>query len=368
LTNTLPTLIQDIIFTAMNKKVIKWVHVVFWLLLVCSDAFPDFLSRRFDVPKISAAGHFSFFDYLIIAIAYALVSAFCFYSSYLFVAKSLFSKGKVLGAISGSIAIIIATIGLRYLIEFCILKPTIGFDNYKGVSPDFYHYARNVFFFYMPSYFIYGIMYFFLENWFWTIQNQQDILKEKLTAELAFLRSQINPHYLFNTINDIYTLVYQKADEAPDALLKLSEMLRYMLRESQTDKMPLEKEITYLKNMIELPQISAKGKIFIEFDVHIKTTDIQVPSLLFISFLENAFKHGIFTDPKFPLIIRLDVTDDHLTFLCNNRKAKVFKDKTGGIGLSNVQRRLELLYPKKHQLKITDDEDFYCVELILALT
>jgi two-component system LytT family sensor kinase len=352
----------------MNKKLIKWGHIVFWLLLVCSDAISDFLSRRLDISEISAASHFSFVDYLIISIAYTLISAFCFYSSYFLVARSLFSKGKIFSAISGTTAIIIATVGFRYLIEFYFLKPVIGFDNYKGVSPDFYHYAGNVFFFYMPSYFIYGIMYFFIENWFTTIQHQQHILKEKLTAELAFLRSQINPHYLFNTINDIYTLVYQKADEAPDALLKLSQMLRYMLRESQTDKMPLEKEITYLKNMVELQRISAKGMIFIEFDIHIKVANIQVPALLFIAFLENAFKHGILTNPKYPLVIRLDTTHDHLTFICNNRKANVLKDKTGGIGLSNVQRRLELLYPKKHQLKITGDEDSYSVELILALT
>jgi LytS/YehU family sensor histidine kinase len=211
-------------------------------------------------------------------------------------------------------------------------------------------------------------MYFFAENWIKTSQREQEILKEKLAAELAMLRSQINPHYLFNTINDIYTLTYQKADEAPHALLKLSEMLRYMLREGQSEKMPLKREITYLENMIELQRISAKGNAHIDFAVRLEAADIEVPSLLFIAFVENAFKHGRLDSSAHPVSISLKTEAEMLSFSCSNAKVSGLKDLRGGIGLQNVQRRLELLYPGKHGLKIYEDDILYNVDLTLDLT
>jgi two-component system LytT family sensor kinase len=357
---------QDFIFTLMNKKVIKWVHVLFWTLLICSSAIPDFLSRKFDTSSI--VDRFGLVDYLVVSTAYTVISAFLFYCSYLAVAGLLFSERRIMKAIFNAVGVFMLTVILRYTIEFYFLKPVIGFDNYKGFTPALKYYVSNIFFFYMPSYFIYGIMYYFIENWFITSKHKQDIIKEKLTAELAFLRSQINPHYLFNTINDIYTLVYQKADEAPDALLKLSEMLRYMLHESQTETMPLEEEIVYLENIIELQRISAKRNAFIDFHVEGNVGGIRVPSLLFIAFVENAFKHGILADEENPIRITLATTAHCPTFCCSNKKAHIRKDKTGGIGLNNVKRRLELLHPGKYQLNLTDELDFYNVKLKLNLS
>jgi two-component system LytT family sensor kinase len=349
----------------MNSKLIKWVHVLFWALLICSSAIPDFLSRKFDTSL--TVKHFAFSDYLIVSTAYTLISAFIFYGSYLAVAGLLFSKRYIFRAILNATGIFILTVILRYLIEFYFLKPVIGFDNYKGSTPALNYYVSNIFFFYMPSYFMYGIMYYFIENWFITSQHQQEILKEKLTAELVFLRSQINPHYLFNTINDIYTLTYQKADEAPDALLKLSEVLRYMLHESQTEMMPLENEVIYLENVIELQRISAKRKAFIRFNVEGNIAGIRVPFLLFIAFVENAFKHGILADPENPVEINLTTHANFLTFSCSNKKAHSIKDRTGGIGLNNVKRRLELLHSGQYQLDLIDEEGFYRVKLKLNL-
>lgn len=352
----------------MNNKLIKWGHIAFWLLLLCSDVIPNFLSKRFSGAGQTVDAYFSLSDYLLIALAYTLIEAFCFYSSYFFVGSLLNGRGKVFRAILNTIGIFLSTVALRYFTEFYFLKPIVGFDNYKGFNPDLYYYFRNVFFFYMPSYFTYGIMYFFVENWIATSQREQEILKEKLAAELAMLRSQINPHYLFNTLNDIYTLTYQKADEAPDAVLKLSEMLRYMLREGQTDKMPLEREIIYLENMIELQRISTKGNANINFKTQLKASGVEVPSLLFIAFVENAFKHGRIDSSAHPVSISLKTEAGLLNFSCSNAKASELKDFRGGIGLQNVKRRLELLYPRKHQLKIFEDENLYKVHLTLDLT
>ena len=346
---------------------VRYGHLAFWLLLLCSDAIPNFLSKHFTGAAETASLHFSLLDYLLIALGYTIVEVFCFYSSYFFVGRILIVKEKVFRAMLNGVLIFLFTVALRYLIEFVFLKPVIGFDNYKGFNPDLYYYFRNVFFFYMPSYFTYGIMYFFIENWLRTSQREQEIMKEKLRAELAMLRSQINPHYLFNTINDIYTLTYQKADEAPHALLKLSEMLRYILREGHSDKMQIDREINYLENMIELQEISTKGKANIIFEKHIETSSTEVPSLLFIAFVENAFKHGTVDSIENPVRIILNTEAGFLNFSCSNAKAHGLKDKTGGIGLQNVQRRLELLYPGKHTLKIVEDEQYYKVHLTLDL-
>jgi LytS/YehU family sensor histidine kinase len=210
-------------------------------------------------------------------------------------------------------------------------------------------------------------MYFFGESWVRSRNREQTLQKESLITELAFLRSQINPHFLFNTINDIYALTYQKSEQAPEALLKLSELLRYMLRESTDDLMPLQSEIDYLNNLIELQRISAKGNAYIDFEVEGYVGLQKVASLLFVAFVENAFKHGVLNDAASPVSIRLFVTYDCIDFTVKNRINNGQKDRTGGIGLINVKRRLELLYSSKHLLEVTADDE-YIVHLQLQLS
>ncbi len=178
----------------------------------------------------------------------------------------------------------------------------------------------------------------------------------------------MNPHFLFNTINDIYVLTYQKNDRAPEALLKLSELLRYTLHDSKSEKMPLSKEVRFLETMVDLQQISAKENAYIIFTIGGDIGDQPVASLLFINFVENAFKHGILSDPQHPVIINLQVDGDRLVFKCFNKKNGFEKDKTGGIGLGNVCRRLELLYPQKHVLNVNDQEESFEIELSLDLS
>ena len=209
-------------------------------------------------------------------------------------------------------------------------------------------------------------MYFFAENWYKTRQLQQELQKEKSTAELAFLRSQLNPHFLFNTLNDIYSLTYQKSEQAPEAVLKLSELLRYMLREGTEDFMPLAQEIQYLETLIKLQLISAKGKAYIRMNADGALGEYHVASLLFVSFVENAFKHGVLNDPSNPISIKVATGGGNISFSVTNKKNQDQKDKTGGIGLNNVRRRLELMYPDdRHRLEIVDDEEHYNVNLLL---
>ena len=194
--------------------------------------------------------------------------------------------------------------------------------------------------------------------------------KEKLDTEMKFLKSQINPHFLFNVLNNIYTLTVIKSDKAPDNLMRLSEMLRYMLYDSNDGKVPLQKEIDYLENYISLASLKDSRGLKIKVDFDKSHADLKVAPLLLIPFVENAFKHSKIEDLKNGFInISLKTSHEHLEFYIENSISNtVFKkDKVGGIGLPNTKKRLDLLYPNRHLLSISDSEKVYSVFLKLDL-
>jgi two-component system LytT family sensor kinase len=349
----------------MKRKYIILLHIACWVLLLITNVWQTTSANTFSPNRNPEVGFASFFKYLVITATYLLIPLSCFYSSYLVVAPQVVKK-NYFTAIFYALLTLVFIIGLRYLMEYKFFLPVFGFDNYNGHPYSVSRFVANVFFYYFPAYFVYGLMYFFVEDWYKNRQRQQDLQKEKATAELTFLRSQINPHFLFNSINDIYSLTYQKSEDAPGALLKLSEILRYMLREGNEDFVPLQQEVKYIENVIELQRIGAKGNAYINFDIEGYIGTQKVAALLFIAFIENAFKHGVWNDAKHPIQINLDASSDNIQFSIRNKKNHDQKDKTGGIGLNNVRRRLELIYPGKHRLDIIDDE-FYTVNLKLQL-
>ncbi len=183
------------------------------------------------------------------------------------------------------------------------------------------------------------------------------IIAEKNTMELAFLKSQINPHFLFNTLNNLYGLSLSEPDKTPDAIIKLSDMMRYMLYESNADLVPLQQEINYLKNYIELQKLRYDGTTYIQFEVEGQPAGHLIAPLLLISFVENAFKHGDVFNPEHPLSMQLRFDAQHIVFDVKNKKHHKNKDDVGGIGVQNVERRLALLYPKKHKLVVNDTDN-----------
>ncbi|RYD89247.1 MAG: histidine kinase [Sphingobacteriales bacterium] len=207
----------------------------------------------------------------------------------------------------------------------------------------------------------------FSTDWFLNERIQRDLENQRLSAELSFLKSQINPHFLFNSLNSIYSLAYQKSETTPEAILKLSEIMRYMLYESNDNKVDLEKEVHYLQNYIDLQKIRFGHKAFVEFEVNGEVTSQRIAPLLLISFIENAFKHGVANEPEHPIKMLLDINDGQLEFYIENKKHTNNRDAAGGIGLNNVKRRLNLLYPNKYKLVIKDDDDIYTCRLSLSL-
>ena len=189
---------------------------------------------------------------------------------------------------------------------------------------------------------------------------------EKLEAELKFLKSQINPHFLFNALHNIYTLTVLKSDQAPGHLLKLSGMLRYMLYDCKADRVPLGKEIEYLRHYIDLNLLKDSRGLNVETEVDESRPQLLIAPMLLIPFVENAFKHSKVEDRTNGWIkIDLQTADDHILFQVQNSipESQFMKDQVGGIGLNNVRRQLELLYPGRHELSIDANPDRFAIRL-----
>jgi len=210
------------------------------------------------------------------------------------------------------------------------------------------------------------ICIWFIIDWFNTQKLKAELINQTKTSELALLRSQINPHFLFNTLNNLYSLVYKKSDEAPGVVMKLSEIMRYMLYDAAADRVPLDKEIEYLDSYIHLQQIRLNTDKFIDYKVIGLKEGKSIPPMLLIPFVENAFKHGKKNVAAPGIIISLELHAKSLDFEVKNyfyTKDTSHKDPHQGIGLQNIKRRLELLYPGKHDLQITSTDGLYKVNL-----
>lgn len=207
-----------------------------------------------------------------------------------------------------------------------------------------------------------------LKAWYDSQQEKKELLNQSLISELALLRSQINPHFLFNTLNNIDSLVVRDPGRASDSIIKLSEIMRYMLYESNSDFVPLGKELDYIQSFIALQQLRLKNPEHTQFNVTGEPKGKMIPPMLFVPFVENAFKHGSKQKNKPGVIISVNITENTLTFEVVNSYSKdavTSKDETGGIGMQNIKRRLELLYKDRHELFVNKNEEKYIVVLKL---
>ncbi len=201
------------------------------------------------------------------------------------------------------------------------------------------------------------------EQWKWF----QSLKAEKAKAELEMLQAQINPHFFFNTLNNLYALTIKNSDKAPEVILKLSEMMRYTIYEGKKKLVPVKDEIEYLSNYIELHKIRYRNKVDIQFN-HTIDSNIEITPLLFIIFLENAFKHGLEKNHETGYIhMNLEGNAEQIHFRIENNFMLEPKTNTAGIGLSNLKRRLDLTYPNKYELNISAENNVYSANLKITL-
>jgi LytS/YehU family sensor histidine kinase len=213
---------------------------------------------------------------------------------------------------------------------------------------------------------------------------QAEAEEEKLKGELRFLKSQINPHFLFNTLNSAYALTLQKSDLAPNLILKLSQMLRYVLYECQAEKVPLEREIKYLRDYIDLESFRLGGRLDVDLKVEGALHNVRIPPMILQPFVENAIKHGVANSLQggwIKILIRTEPSQVaniyHFSFQVRNsiphqttfplNPTLTGEGPASGIGIDNVRRRLNLLFPNTHRLEIIKTNDQYKISLSFDL-
>lgn len=337
----------------MKKGLQIFWHIFIWLSLISFFLFLVRNNARFTTQGI-----------LVIFGLYGLINISLFYINYLVLIPRFLNR-KQYALYAATVLVIIIAYGFaKYGVGLLFPNDVLMRSSREPITFASYYVSTIL----SSSLFIFmSVVLKFSIDWFLNERIQRDLENQRLTAELAFLKSQINPHFLFNSLNSIYSLAYQHSDNTPGAILKLSEIMRYMLYESNDNKVALEKELQYLQNYIDLQKIRFGDKAFIDFKIQGKVDDQRIVPLLLIAFIENAFKHGVANDAASAIKLLINIEDTRLYFYIRNKKHSNNRDAAGGIGLSNVKRRLDLLYPGKYNLDIRDEIDTYTCELSLVL-
>lgn len=199
----------------------------------------------------------------------------------------------------------------------------------------------------------------------------QEAESKQLQMELSLLKSQINPHFFFNTLNNLYSLSLDQSERVPDVILQLSGLMRYVLDSSRKKTVPLNEEIGFIQSYIELEKLRLSGKVDIRVDQTDRLNGQSIAPMLLVPFIENSFKHGLSADAKAGYLhIKLALEETTFSFSVINSKSNSSSDTNGlnGMGIINVKRRLELMYPDRHRLEVTDNGDHYTVDLRIDLS
>jgi two-component system LytT family sensor kinase len=335
------------------------IHVTFWLLIGLILTIQVIFNRQ----------SFSLHELAVIYGYSGLVNISIFYINYTLLIPLLVKEQKRYGLYIVSIVLLIVVMCIIKTVA-ASLNPEIILSYSSGkVTPAYSsitRYAAESLFF-SGFFVVVSALLKFAIDWFGNERVQRNLEMERKEMELQFLKSQLNPHFLFNSLNNIYSLAYQKSDKTADAILKLSEIMRYMIYESNDRWVSLSKEIEYVQSFIELQKLRFKNGAAVEFTMNGEIDDQQIVPLILISFVENAFKHGVANDPSNPIKINIIANQKILHFSITNKKNKYNKDEMGGVGLNNVERRLQLLYPDRYKLNIVNSATHYTSELMLDI-
>ncbi|WP_319229791.1 histidine kinase [Draconibacterium orientale] len=355
--------IQHIIIRVKTSKYIRPAyHIAFWILVACFYFFMFSWNSAFrEATIIFSAGLLPVAILLTYFFNHFLVPRYLWKKRYgLFLLYSFFT--------------LLAGVWLSLLIVFYALIYIL--KNKAMIDPSVLHPELQVISLNFIVFFAIAVKQ--IKRAFFIQQEKNELERKKLNtelklkeAELKLLKAQIHPHFLFNTLNNLYGLTMEKSDEAPGLVLRLSEILDYILYRCNEKKVLLFDEILNLQNYIEIEKLRYSEKLSITVDFPEETNNLQIAPLLLLPFVENAFKHGVSHNPGTAKIIcSLKTRHTSMVFKIENsmNPAKPYiKNLSKGIGLSNVKKRLELLYPKKYELKIDENEATFSVTLALEL-
>lgn len=327
------------IFTESQKSIWSVFQESFQFLVEPPDKGADFYSGSNLIGII-----FNFYLYLILPVG-------IFYAAYFFVKPGFQSNGHPKIKWKRVISILLVPFVITTIFRFFTVR--VAFE---------YPYFVSLTYVYAIPFAISGIIFRLIEDWI----SKEKLIKQNLRSELALLKNQINPHFLFNTLNNIDSLIKSNPDKASETLLKLSEILRYMIYDTNADKVLLADEIRYIESYIDLQKIQFANKELVSIFINDTEAHILIAPMLFIPFVENAFKHCNQKNTPYAISIKFSIEDHIVHFECVNlfdNTKKINKDKAGGIGLNNINRRLELIYPDRHNLKIQEADNQFKVSL-----
>ena len=348
----------------VNRNLQLFLHIIGWIILVIIPAYlfsDDFTTN----PSYFFHTYFQLFIYALI-----------FYLNYFLLIPKLFFKNKKLSYFLLAAFIISAFYSSIYISDKIYFEPTKDFKRFDETmdkmmkehpmprpsrSWPIYNYFLTSF---LITGFSMGLRFSgkLREN----EKNYKEAEKEKLNSELAFLKNQISPHFFFNTLNNIYSLAKINSDDTQNAILRLSKLMRYLLYESEHGNTQLSKEIDFMKNYIDLVKLRINDKINLSIVFPENFNDVEIPPLLFIPFIENAFKHGVSYREHSFIDISMKFSSGAIYFKSRNSiisKTGQSHESGSGIGLENVKKRLKLLYPDKHSLSISSSESSFEVSL-----
>jgi len=329
-------------------------HLVFWLIVF--GVWYYFRYQDFAHPKTA---------FVVTAIKVVDLAIMIYVTNYLFIPFLLYKKRYIWFTLSFIAMIVASSVWKMYILGTVTHNPQLKdiTINLKGRIYD------NM----LPHFLlvIAGAPFKLMRDYGKAQRRMAEIAKEKAETELNFLKSQINPHFLFNSLNSVYFLINKDNSEARNALHKFSEMLRYQLYEMMRDKnIPIEKEIRYLEDYVDLQKLRKDEKYSVEFNYSPDVKDFAIEPLILIPFVENAFKHISHNNDKMNFI-KIDMTRNNGEFHFSVKNSKDANQRStelhGGIGLNNVKRRLELLYPNTHELSINDNEETYQADLKIKI-
>jgi two-component system LytT family sensor kinase len=294
-----------------------------------------------------------------------------FYISYQFLTPRYFRPGKYLYFIVFTFLLVLIYFPVKLYISSRFPDIQLNYLKQKG-DAEYYFILRYFFGSSIVTVFaiFIGLGWRRIYDWFYSERIKHALEKEKLNAELALLKMQVNPHFLFNTLNNIYSLSLNNSNETSGAILKLSHLMRYILEESTGEQrlVCLEQEIDFIHDYIDLYRLRSDEKFYPQFVYDGGFDNKKIAPLLLIPFIENAFKHGLTKDAENPIKIKAVLDDDTLNLTVINRKRKTHKPVSHKTGLENTRKRLQSLYPNKHKLIINEDEDYFEVRLSIILS
>lgn len=349
----------------MKKKIIFF-HVLFWLLTLVDYTFiSNWFAQQGSTEPVNNSLGLSYTAFqLVKRLPLLLLHVLFCYANLLLLVPYFFRRKRYLTYTAVLLVItVLLYLPIRYGIEHHFYR-WLGGTGLMYTDKLFWMSDSSLYVFRL---YFYGIAYYLTWQWFRSEKEKEELKSQNLTTELSFLKSQINPHFLLNTLSNLYSLAYKRSEKTADAIMKLSEMMRYMLHESNKPQVSVSEEIRYLYNYIELQKLRTHKACCISLSINEAHEGQTIAPLLLIPFVENVFKHGDIHDPEHPVVIQLEIGPAGLCFKVKNKIRQQQKDETSGIGLQNIERRLQLIYPGQHQLEIHKSEAFHEVHLNLDL-